>query len=399
MNAEIVTIGTELLLGEIVDTNSAYITRQLRDIGVNVYYLTTVGDNKERIAAALRIALTRSDVVITTGGLGPTVDDMTREAVALATDRPLEFHPELFEEIRERFEQLGAPMSENNRVQAYIPAGAIPITNRLGTAPCFIVETAQGTVISLPGVPREMKDLLAQTVIPYLRERSGGKGIIKARVLRTAGIGESMIDAQIADLETWNNPTVGLAAHTGQTDIRITARADTEAEADALIAQAESIIRERLGRYIFGTDRDQLEEVFGALLRQRGLTLAVSYTGPADDSFARRFPASEIVRARLFTPTLPDLLARLGYTPDSSPESLDFGQLARQEAHRTLETTGADVAIAYVTADTGTGIAAVTRERERVRRYKFGGALVEAPAWASTWAIGMAWQLVHELDT
>lgn len=396
MNAEIVTIGTELLLGEIVDTNSAYITRQLRDIGVNVYYLTTVGDNKERIAAAIRTALSRSDVVITTGGLGPTVDDMTREGVALATNRPLEFRPELFEQIRERFEQLGAPMSDNNRVQAYIPAGATPITNRLGTAPCFIVETEQGIVISLPGVPREMKDILAQTVIPYLRERSGGRGIIKARVLRTAGIGESMIDAQIADLETWSNPTVGLAAHTGQTDIRITARADTEAEADALIAQAEAIIRERLDRYIFGTDRDQLEDVFMALLRERGLTLAVSYTGPVDDSFANRFPAGEIVRARLFTPTLAALLERLELTPDTLPEALDFAELARQDARYLLQSTGAQVAIAYVTADTGTGIAAVTGDRERVRRYKFGGALVEAPTWAGTWAIGMAWQLVRE---
>ncbi len=399
MNAEIVTIGTELLLGEIVDTNSAYITRQLRDIGVNVYYLTTVGDNKERIAAAIRTALARSDVVITTGGLGPTVDDMTREGVALATNRPLEFRPDLFEQIRERFEQLGAPMSENNRVQAYIPAGAIPLTNRLGTAPCFIVETEQGTVISLPGVPREMKDMLAQSVIPYLRERTGGKGIIKARVLRHAGIGEGLIAAQIADLETWSNPTVGLAAHTGQTDIRITARADTEAEADALIAQAEAIIRERLGRYIFGTDRDQLDEVFLALLRERGLTLAVSYTGPADDSFARRFPANDIVRARLFTPTLPELLARLGFDPNSPSETLDFGQLARLEARHVLQATGAQVAIAYVTADAGTGIAAVMAESERVRRYKFGGALVEAPAWASTWAIGMAWQLVREQQT
>lgn len=398
MNAEIITIGTELLLGEIVDTNSAYITRQLRDIGVNVYYLTTVGDNKERIAAAIRTALSRSDVVITTGGLGPTVDDMTREGVALATNRPLEFRPDLFEQIRERFEQFGAPMSENNRVQAYIPAGATPIVNRLGTAPCFIVETEQGIVISLPGVPREMKDILAQIVIPYLRERTGGKGIIKARVLRTAGIGESHIDAQIADLETWSNPTVGLAAHTGQTDIRITARADTEAEADALIAQAEAIIRERLGRYIFGTDREQLDDVFLALLRDRGLTLAVSYTGPADDSFARRFPESEVIRARLFTPTLRELLMRLGLDADTSPDTLDFGQLARQEAHHVLGTTGADVALAYVTDEVGTGIAAATRERERVRRYKFGGALVEAPAWASTWAIGMAWQLVREQE-
>ncbi len=393
MKAEIVTIGTELLLGEIVDTNSAYLTRQLRDIGVNIYYLTTVGDNAERIADAIRTSLARCDVVITTGGLGPTVDDMTRKGVALATNRELEFRPELFEQIRERFEQLGAQMSDNNRAQAYIPAGSIPITNRLGTAPCFIVETGQGVVISLPGVPREMKDILAQTVIPYLRERTGGVGIIKARVLRTAGIGESLIDTQIADLETWSNPTVGLAAHTGQTDIRITARADSEAEADVLIAQAETIIRARLGNYIFGVDKAELDDALVTLLRQRQLTLAVSYAGPADDSFAHRFRHDDVIVARTFEPDLAALIARF----DAASAPPDYGQLARLEARRLLDETGAAVAISYLTEDGGTGIAAMTREKERIRRYRFGGADVEAPVWAGTWAIGMAWHLVREM--
>ncbi|MBN1202365.1 MAG: competence/damage-inducible protein A, partial [Anaerolineae bacterium] len=194
MNVEVISIGTELLLGEIVDTNSTYIARQLRDIGMNVFYMITVGDNRQRITDAVRQSLSRADVVITTGGLGPTVDDMTRQAVADATDRELEFHPELLDEIAERFRQFRARMSDNNRVQAYLPAGAIPVPNRLGTAPCYIVETGQGTVISLPGVPKEMKDILAATVIPYLRERVGGVGTIKARVLRTADIGESQID-------------------------------------------------------------------------------------------------------------------------------------------------------------------------------------------------------------
>jgi competence/damage-inducible protein CinA-like protein len=393
MKAEIVTIGTELLLGEIVDTNSAYLTRQLRDIGVNIHYLTTVGDNAERIAGVIRAALARSDVVITTGGLGPTVDDMTRQGVALATNRELEFRPELFEQIRERFAQLGAQMSANNRVQAFIPAGSLPVANRLGTAPCFIVETEQGAVISLPGVPREMKDILAQTVIPYLRERMGGVGIIKARVLRTAGIGESLIDAEIADLETWSNPTVGLAAHSGQTDIRITARADTEAEADALIAQVETIIRARLGNHIFGVDKAELDDALVALLRQRQLTLAVSYAGPPDDSFAHRFRHNDVIVACVFEPDLKALIARF----DAASPPPDHGQLARLEARRLLDETGAAVAIAYLTEDGGTGIAAMTRDKERIRRYRFGGADVEAPIWAGTWAIGMAWQLVREM--
>jgi nicotinamide-nucleotide amidase len=397
MNAEIVAIGTEILLGEIVDTNSAYITRQLRDIGVNVYYLTTVGDNLERIAAAIRIALGRADVVITTGGLGPTVDDMTRQAVANATDRDLEFRPELFEDIRERFRQFGARMSENNRVQAYIPAGSIPVHNRLGTAPCFIVESDQGTVISLPGVPREMKDLMQVTVLPYLRERTGGKGIIKALVLRTAGIGESHVDARIADLETWSNPTVGLAAHTGQTDVRVTARADSEAEADALIAQAETIIRERVGEYIYGTGSEPLEEAFVGLLREKGLKLAVSYNGPEPQTVAARFGYEDVMLAQEYESDLAALLARLGRA-DTDRSALDYGELAEAEARRLLDASGADVVIAYVTLDAGTGITAMTREKSRTRRYGFGGANTDAPAWAGTWGISMAWHLVRRIE-
>ncbi len=399
MNAEVITIGTELLLGEIVDTNSAYITRQLRDTGVNIFFLTTVGDNVERIVEAIRAALKRCDVVITTGGLGPTVDDMTREAVARATGRELEFRPDLFDEIRDRFKQMGSTMSDNNRVQAYIPAGSIPIHNRFGTAPCFIVEGEQGTVISLPGVPREMKELLAASVIPYLRERTGGKGIIKARVLRTAGIGESQIDAKISDLETWSNPTVGLAAHTGQTDIRITARADNEAEADVLIAQAETIVRERLGDYVYGIDKEALEDNFVALLREKGLKLAVSYTGPEETSVALRFHHPDVVMARLSSSDLGMLAARLGMpAAELDPAALDYGEMAKAEARRLREETGADVVIAYVTHEHGTGITAMTAERERTRRYAFGGAGTEAPFWAGTWAISMAWHLVRRIE-
>ena len=395
MNVEIVTIGTELLLGEIVDTNSAYIARQLRDIGVNIHYLTTVGDNRERIAEAVRTGLRRADVVITTGGLGPTVDDMTRQGVADAIGRSLEFRPELLEQIAERFRQLGAKMSDNNRVQAYIPEGSIPVFNRLGTAPCYIVEAEQGTVISLPGVPREMKDILAATVIPYLRERMGGKGIIKALVLRTAGIGESQIDARIGDLETWSNPTVGLAAHTGQTDIRITARADTEAEADALIAQAEAIIRERVGDFIYGVGQESLEETFLKLLRDRRLRLAVSYTGPEAHIFQQRLNDDQVLTAMVEETELVRTLERLGMDSGAAPS--DFSELSRAEARRLRGETGADVVIAVVTDDSGTGITALTEHGERSRSYGFGGADTDAPYWAGTWGISMAWRLVRQI--
>ena len=175
---------------------------------------------------------------------------MTRQGVRIRWAQP-GVPPRTAQQIAERF-RLRLEDERQQPGPGVYPREIDPVFNRLGTAPCFIVEADEGTIISLPGVPREMKDILAASVIPYLRERMGGKGIIKALVLRTAGIGESQIDARIGDLETWSNPTVGLAAHTGQTDIRITARADSEAEADALIAEAEAIIRNESG-LIYGT--------------------------------------------------------------------------------------------------------------------------------------------------
>src|SRR5512141_1707876 len=164
MHAEIIATGSELLLGEVVDTNSAFIARRLREIGLNLFYKTVVGDNEQRMIEALTIALNRSDVIITTGGLGPTIDDVTRPAVAKAVGRELVFRDDLLEQIRARFRAYGVPMGENNRRQAYIPQAAIPIENPVGTAPSFIVEHHEHLIISLPGVPREMEYLMEHAV-------------------------------------------------------------------------------------------------------------------------------------------------------------------------------------------------------------------------------------------
>ncbi len=277
--AEIITIGTELLLGETVDTNTRYIARSLRDAGVALYRTSTVGDNEERIAQILREGMQRAEIIITTGGLGPTVDDPTREAVALAMGAETEFRPELWEQIEERFRRYGRTPTENNRRQAYVPQGAIGVENEVGTAPSFIVETEHHAIISLPGVPREMEHLLGKKIIPYLRERYNLRGLIKARVLHTSGVGESAIDARIGDLERLTNPTVGMAAHAGQVDVRITAKAESEAEADACIYQVEDQLRERLGNWIYGADEETLEEVALSVLAKRGDNLTVVEAG------------------------------------------------------------------------------------------------------------------------
>ena len=263
-SAEIITIGTEILLGEIVDTNTRYIARTLRGLGVDLYRTITIGDNVARIAEAIRSSIARADIVITTGGLGPTVDDPTREAVAQAFGLETEFRDDLWKQIVEVVNRYGRTPGENQKRQAYVPKGAIPLKNEVGTAPCFIVENGYNAVISLPGVPKEMEHILHDLVIPYLQKRYELNQVIKVRLLHTAGAGESTIDEIIGEFETLTNPTVGLAAHTGIVDIRIAAKAETESEADRMIAEVETQMRNKLGSLVFGVDEDTLE---GAALR------------------------------------------------------------------------------------------------------------------------------------
>ncbi len=288
MEAEIITIGTELLLGEIVDTNTRYIASALREIGLDLYRTSTVGDNIDRIAAEVQASMERADAVITTGGLGPTVDDPTREGIAKACGVETIFMPELWQQIEERFSGFGSTPTENNRRQAHIPAGAIPIENPVGTAPGFIVETDRSVVISLPGVPAEMQYLLISDVIPYLKQRLGLQSIIKSRIVRTAGIGESMLDQIIEDLERLQNPTVGLSAHPGRVDIRITAKAKTDQEAEKMISSVEATLEQRIGRAIYGKDDQSLESVVVDLLNEKGMHLALLEAG-TDGALAASF--------------------------------------------------------------------------------------------------------------
>jgi nicotinamide-nucleotide amidase len=273
--AEIIAIGTELLLGEIQDTNTRYLARILRDSGINLYRTMMIGDNPERIAQVIQEAMARADIIITTGGLGPTVDDPTRQAVALALGVDIEFRPELWDQIQARFSRYNRIATDNNKRQAYIPIGATPIENQVGTAPAFLAERGNCVIISVPGVPREMEYLIENTFIPYLRKRYALRGVIKASVLHAAGIGESQIDEWIGDLETYKNPTVGLLAHPAQVDIRVTAKADSLEEADQMITEMSAEIKQRLGDNIFGTDTDTLEGITTDLLSKKGWALQV----------------------------------------------------------------------------------------------------------------------------
>lgn len=278
MNAEIVSVGTELLLGQITDTNATHICRRLAEIGIDVHFRSTVGDNWDRMTAVLRGALERAEVVIITGGLGPTSDDITREVIAQLTERPLELDSAAERRLREFFAARHPGMPLSNLKQAMVPRGARLIPNDQGTAPGLLVEHDGHVIIALPGPPHEMQAMLNASVLSYLQERSAEGGqITKSRVLRLCGIGESSATEQINDLlDSQTDPTIAPLASPGEVHLRITTKASDEAQADRKIAQVEEEIRKRLGRYIFGVDDQTLESVVGDLLREQGKTLAVA---------------------------------------------------------------------------------------------------------------------------
>lgn len=280
MNAEIISIGSELLLGQILDTNTSWIAKKFAESGVELVRTSTVGDNLERIIEVIREAIGRSPIVITTGGIGPTEDDLTREAVAEVFNRPLQFQPHLMEQIEALFKKRGFRMSENNRKQAFIPEGAIPIENPKGTAPGFIVEYSNGAILSIPGVPAEMEYLMETSVIPYLRKRFElEKQVIRYKVLRACGLGESAIGLQIKDLMKQNqNPSVGTLASIGDIKIRITAKANSPSEASSLIETMESNIRDRLGVLIYGVDDETLHGNVTREMERLNITLSVAET-------------------------------------------------------------------------------------------------------------------------
>lgn len=398
MYAEIVSIGEELLSSEseTVDTNSVHITRQLGTLGIRVLYKTTVGDDEVRITETLKAALARVDLVITTGGLGPTVDDMTRQGVAAAFGRGLSLQPPLLDDIVEKFRRFGVRMSENNRVQAILPDGAEPIPNPVGTAPGFIVSEGPKIMMSLPGVPREMKAMMEATVLPYLRERLGREvSVQKTRVLRTAGIGESLIDEQIGHLEHLQNPTVGLNAHSGQTDIRITARAATLDEANALIAQVENEIREKLGDYIYGVDRDPLEAAFVTLLRNVAGHLTLAEIG-TDGSLRRRIESQSGASELIHVVNGPDLDA-LGAQFTDETSGLEPRQIAENIAQALLEKSGGGLVLVVIARDARSAVCVRGGSELRSRGYGYNVSYA-APEWASGWALSMGWHLLHTLD-
>ena len=275
--AELLCIGTELLLGNILNSNARWLAERLAALGVPHFRQEVVGDNRERVITAVRAASQRSRVLITSGGLGPTPDDLTTEAIAAAFDTPLQERPEVWELIQARLAGRGRPLAASNRRQAWLPEGAQVLPNPTGTAPGMIWSPVAGfTVLTFPGVPSELKAMWLATAEPWLRQAGVAEGVFASRLLRFWGVSESALAEQVSDLLAQDNPTLAPYAGLGEVKLRMTARAKDEDSAAALLAPLEAELRRRSGQSCYGIDGDSLASVVIEKLRQRGETLAVA---------------------------------------------------------------------------------------------------------------------------
>ncbi len=275
--AEILSVGTELLLGHTIDTNAAAVSRTLADLGIPLTRRVTVGDNRDRLLDALRAASTRANLIVTTGGLGPTPDDLTKETLAEAFGDELVEDAKTAEALRTFFQRQGFAFAESNLKQALVFRSGFLLPNSHGTAPGAVMEKDGVTAICLPGPPREMLPMLEEQVVPYLREKLGEEArVFHSRFLRLVGIGESLATEKVADLLDSENPTVAPVLRGMEPSFRITARASDADMARRLVAEMEPRLRERIGAYVYGVDDETLESVLVRELKERGVTVATA---------------------------------------------------------------------------------------------------------------------------
>jgi len=277
MSAEIICVGTELLLGDIVNRNTQFLGRELANLGIAHYFQTVVGDNPDRIKQALQIASDRASLLIFTGGLGPTPDDITTETIASFFETPLEERPELIADIEAKFAQRGRTMPENNRKQALLPKGAQILYNPMGSASGMIWQPhPHSTILTFPGVPAELERMWRETAVPFLQQQGWGNQVIVSRTLRFWGIGESSLAEKVSELLDYTNPTVAPYASKGEVRLRVSARAETHQSAIALIDPVDQQIQDIAGLDYFGADEDTLPSVVGQLLSETQHTVAVA---------------------------------------------------------------------------------------------------------------------------
>ena len=411
---ELMAVGTELLLGQLNDTNTVFVAQSLASAGIDVYGTHAIGDNRGRISGAMRAALERVDGIITTGGLGPTVDDVTKEAVADALDLDLELHEPSLKQMQDFFAQMGREMRENNRKQAYVPRGSLVLENPRGTAPGFVAFGSHGKFIAcMPGVPREMRPMLTDVLIPFLRERYGIVDAIYTRVLHTVNLGESEIDHRIDDLfRAGENPKIAVLAHEGLCDVKIMAKAQSAEQAQEIIAPIEVQVRERLNGFVFGADHASLASVVHDLLQTGGNTIAVaeSCTGGRISAALTAVPGSSrsflggivaydnaVKRAELGVNE--QTLERFGAVSEETAKEMATGARVRLGTSYALATTGIagpdggtdekPVGLVWFAIDAGGELHSY--------KFNFRGDRDAVQRRATVMALGLVWRLLNRI--
>ncbi len=353
MIVEVIAVGTELLLGQIVNTNASHIGAALAERGLDANFGQVVGDNHDRLTRSIELAIGRSDAVIITGGIGPTQDDLTREAVCAATGLEMEFSESYANHLREWWESRGRVMPESNLRQAQHPAGSELLMNPKGTAPGLAIKHNGTLIYCVPGVPAEMEYLLERDVLPRLSAAAGKSSVLVSRLLRTWGQSESGVAETLDDVYRGStNPSLAFLASGGEIKVRITAKADNQAAADALIAPMESEVRERLGDSVFGVDDETIERVLLRLLTERGYTIATaeSMTGGLVAAALTSLPgSSKVVRGGLVAYNSELKQTLLGIDDVSTVVTTETAEAMAEGGRRLL---GADVVVS-VTGSAG----------------------------------------------
>ncbi|MDW7674969.1 MAG: competence/damage-inducible protein A [Bacillota bacterium] len=358
MRAEIVSVGTELLMGEVTNTSARYLAEQMRLLGVDVFYQTTVGDNHKRLEDTLQQAYSRADIIITTGGLGPTTDDITIEVIAKSLGLPLVLDENWLQYLRDITQKYKLKLTENNKKQAYIPQGAMALENNKGTAPGVYIEHEGKIVVALPGPPYELIDIFEKQLIKLIKNKVGGE-TLHSRVIRAAGIGEAALEELIRDLiDAQSDPTIALYAKMGEVHIRLAAKACSYEHAMSKIKPTEELLLDRLRDHVYGYDQVSIEEAVGQLLRQKGLKLvcAESCSGGLLGSRVTNAPgASEYFLGSIvaYDNSLKENLLKVPRDIISNYGAVS-GETAQAMALGALENAGADVAIS-ITGIAGPG--------------------------------------------
>jgi nicotinamide-nucleotide amidase len=360
MRAEILSCGTELLLGHITDTNATYLAQSLASLGIDLYFVSQVGDNQGRIVETLRRAWERSDLIIMTGGLGPTEDDLARESISALLGETMRVDPTLEAELRGMFAARHSVMPERNVKQATLIPSARAISNPLGTAPGWWVEKDGHIIVAMPGVPREMYRMWEQEVIPRLSPYTGG--LIFTRILRVWGLGESAVEERLGELVHSNNPTVATYAKSDAIDVRITAKAETRELAEQQVAEMEARAREVLRHHVFGVDKDTLQGVVGKYLSARNQWLAVmeSLTGGLLSSTITDYPSSSKYFMGGIVAYSSELKVQMGVPREIIEKYGDISEeTARAMAHVVRERLGADYSLGI------TGVAGPDKQEDK----------------------------------